>query len=248
MTAVDTAEAPAEVIPTTDADPAPAGAKPRLTREAALAELEAAFTAWTDQMLLARRLTMGTDNVKSQSLCKTGVEAFLAKGHLQPTHHDRHHPATESSAQAAEAEAHIRTWVRGKLEGALEDYTATGLVKQAGKIRTAHEKWHKDFRELILVKYRESYIHLNRMQEVLPQLNMEPYDPRIYASIALNLDFHLPSTGIDGADMGQKRAALVERIKAAFTEIMGADASQRDCNYTFERHLRVSVDNWHGGS
>lgn len=236
----------AQEAPEAPAETAPA---PRLTREAAITAFNTAYTAWADDMILARRLTLGTSNVKSKALCKSGTEQFMVRGHLQPTtgEHRSRYPVDEPADQAAEAEERIRTWVRAQVaDMAMEDYTATGLMKRVPKITEAHEKWRTGFRDLIIAKYKETYIHLDRMQEVLPQLGMAPYEPRMYAHISLNMDYHAPAGSFGGSTQTDAmRQHLRDRLNEALREIMGPQALMNGCSYGFaDRNISISMDTW----
>lgn len=236
------AAAPAEVTAET------AETAEKLTRRAAVAAVEAAFAAFADQVVLARQLTLGTDRVRTQNLCNTGTKEFMAKGHLQPLHRTVH-PAEETQDEARDAEQRIRNWVRTKMDGALEDYTATGLMKQVPKIEAEHKKWHEGFRKLIIDNFKSGYIYEPRMAEVLPQLGMEPYTPRWYASVTLSADWHAPLTNFGGSGLTtqQLNELLREKIVTALREIAGEGASSVGCNYGIERisrNIRVNTDTW----
>lgn len=220
-------------------------AAPRLTRQAAIAALNAAFATWADQMILARKLTLGTDKVQSRELCSSGTAEFMTRGHLQPLTDRNRHPVQERPAEAEEAEERIRTWVRTKFDGAIEDYTATGLVKRVPKIQEQHKLWHTSFRDLIISKYRDSYITLERMQEVLPQLGMERYAPRVYASFSASLDWSVPLDDLPGESQADKQRLLKQHMMDALRVAMGPTASQERCSYPLsDRNVSLTLGNW----
>lgn len=228
----------------------PAGAEVKpLTRRTAIAAVEAAFAVFAEQMILARRLTLDTSNVRSQGLCGPGTKGFMTKGHLQPPSRDTH-PANERPEETAESETRIRTWVRTHMPGALEDYTATGLMKQVPVIEAARKKWHADFRELIIRNFKDGYIQEERMQEVLPQLGMPLYEVVKYVSMSVSADWHAPASNFGGTSLShqQMNELLREKIQKALQEIAGEGHSTLQCSYGINssRHVRVSVENWRG--
>jgi hypothetical protein len=220
--------------------------KPRLTREIALAAVEAAFTKFADQVILARRLTVGTHNVQSGDLCESGTIAFMVKGHLQrPTRSV--HPRSERPEEALASEERIRVWVRAKMDGALEDYTATGLMRQVTKIEAAQQKWHDEFRNLIIENFKSGYIKAPRMAEVMPQLGMEPYEPRMYASVSMNVDWHAPASNFGGVTINSRQMGelLREKVAEALRQVAGEGHEANGCNYGIQVHnIRVGVDAW----
>jgi hypothetical protein len=221
-------------------------AEPRLTRLKALAAVKAEIDAFADRVILARRLTLGTANVRSQALCSSGTTAFMTRGHLIPTKKDdvlSWHPVRETPEEAAAAETKIRAWCAKSVDGALEDFTATGLMKRAEKVRKEQEKWAKEFRELTVNNYKANYIRLERMQEVLPLLGMEQYEPQVHMQLSLNLnmDYYLPQGALNGLTpevyAANERARLQEHMRAFAGERATWDNVQHPLNNA--RYLNV---------
>jgi hypothetical protein len=205
--------------------PAPAPA-PAPSRRKALSMLMDEIKEFEDLMILARRLTLGTDKVQSEGLCKSGTEEFMVRGHLVPTtsKNPNRHPRQEPESDALAAEAKIRTWVRKKIDGALEDYTTIGLMKKIPVIRKAREEWQQDFRKLIIGKHRDGYITLERLNEVFPKLKLEPYQEMVRVSWSVSFDYKLPAGSApdtrDPAWEERERARLAEALR----QFAGPDA------------------------
>lgn len=201
------------------------------------------LASFQERMILARQLTLGTDNVRSRALCATGVHTFMARGHLVPTHGQdgRQHPVRETAEDAAVAEQKIRDWVSEKLGGDITDFTSAGLRKRLVVLRAAHEQWKREFLQLIRDNHQNGSITRQRMNEVLPQLGL--LNPQTRMRVALHADFDFiidkPGNGTVEA-IDAYRAALRDRLLAALRRLPGDGHTYEGTRY-HDRATHVQV-------
>jgi hypothetical protein len=230
----------ADALPVPASDPAPAPAEPT-PGELCRAEL----TAFTEHVLLARRLVLDSPGVGNQQMCADGVGEFMIRSHLVPWRgsYGGDHPAVEPTGNIARAEAAIRTWCARPLGGDVEDYSDAGLGKRLDAVRTAHAAWQTEFRERCIASHRRnsSYISVERMAEVFPQLGIEPWEPMRRVELTVTYDYMIPArqAGDDPIAFGRQ---VRERLLAALGELAGEASTREGCLYTdASRYVNVGV-------
>lgn len=214
---VPTAEPEAPVEPEPEVSPA----------DVVRAELE----AFQEHMILARRLVLETQGVRTGSLCSSGVANFMIRVHLSPYRgmsKDRH-PNEEPPDNVPKAEATIRKWCATSLGVDIEDLSDVGLAKRLPVLQKTHADWLSGFREHCI--NNRSYIPVARMAEVFPQLGIALYEPTHRVTIQVSYDYAVPASRVGGnARTFQLRER--ERLLEALRGLAGPDATSEGCQYT----------------
>ena len=228
--------------PTPDPAPSAPPAEPELTPgEQCRAEL----TAFTDHVLLARKLVLASPGVPNQQMCADGVGNFMVRCHLAPyrgVDKDRH-PAEEPSGNVAKAEERIRTWCASHLGGDIEDFSDVGLGKRLDAVQSAHRNWQAAFREQCISSHRKNrtYISVERMAEVFPQLDIAPWEPMYRVEIGVTYDYLVPASLIgDDAQLFQNQER--DRLLAKLGELAEPVATRDGCLYSdTTRYVRMVI-------
>jgi len=202
-----------------------------------------------ERMLLARRLTLETSEVRTRQHCTDGVSDFMLRARLEPVTgmpHARRHPTQETPDEAAAACDRIRYWCVTQALGpdtVMEDYTDAGLAKRLTTLQSAHANWKRSFLAQLNEEHRRGYISLDRLHQVLPQLRLT--EPQDYMRVVFQVvfDYIIPRPG-NGTpeDTVAYQAKQRERLLAALRRLPG-DGSTYDGTLYADReaHVRVEV-------